>query len=114
LLPVVVLLLLGLRKYPAFLSILIGALTGALVAIIFQPQVITIFANDPTLSFPLAALKSVWLVLADGFTLSSGIEQIDKLFTGGGMSSMLITIWLILGAMSFGAVMDFAGFNALI
>ena len=25
---------------------------------------------------------------------------------------MLITIWLILGAMSFGAVMDFAGFNA--
>ena len=50
--------------------------------------------------------------MADGFTLSSGNEEIDKLFTGGGMSSMLTTIWLILGAMSFGAVMDFAGFNA--
>ena len=57
LLPVVVLLLLGLRKYPAFLSILIGALAGALVAIIFQPQVITNFANDPSLSYPLARVK---------------------------------------------------------
>ncbi len=111
LLPVVVLLLLGLRKYPAFLSILIGALVGALVAIIFQPQIITNFANDPSLGYPLLAIKSVWMSLADGFTLSSGNEEIDKLFTGGGMSSMLITIWLILGAMSFGAVMDFAGFN---
>jgi NhaC family Na+:H+ antiporter len=50
--------------------------------------------------------------MANGFILSSGNEEIDKLFTGGGMSSMLTTIWLILGAMSFGAVMDFAGFNA--
>ena len=57
LLPVVVLLLLGLRKYPAFLSILIGALAGALVAVIFQPQVITNFANDPSLGYPLACVK---------------------------------------------------------
>ena len=61
LLPVVVLLLLGLRKYPAFLSILIGALVGALVAVILQPQVITNFANDPSLGYPLLALKSVWM-----------------------------------------------------
>jgi NhaC family Na+:H+ antiporter len=27
------------------------------------------------------------------------------------MDSMLTTVWLILGAMSFGAVMDYAGFN---
>jgi len=112
LLPVVTLLLLGLRKYPAFLSILIGALAGALVAVIFQPQVVTNFANDPSLSYPLLALKGVWMSMANGFILSTGLEEVDKLFTGGGMSSMLITIWLILGAMSFGAVMDFAGFNS--
>jgi NhaC family Na+:H+ antiporter len=112
LLPVVVLLLLGIRKYPAFLSILIGALAGALVAVLLQPQVVTAFANDPSLGYPLAALKSVWITMANGFTLSSGVAEIDKLFSGGGMSSMLLTVWLILGAMSFGAVMDFAGFNA--
>lgn len=47
LLPILVLLLLGIRKYPAFLSILIRTLAGALIAIIFQPEVITAFANDP-------------------------------------------------------------------
>jgi NhaC family Na+:H+ antiporter len=50
--------------------------------------------------------------MANGFSISSGYPEIDTLFSGGGMDSMLLTIWLILGAMSFGAVMDFAGFNS--
>jgi Na+:H+ antiporter, NhaC family len=112
LLPVLVLLLLGIRRYPAFLSILIGTLTGALVAVFLQPQVVAAFANDPSLSTWLASLKSVWMAMANGFTASTGYEQIDALFSGGGMSSMLTTIWLILGAMSFGAMMDYGGFNA--
>lgn len=111
LLPVLVLLVLGIRKYPAFLSILIGTLVGALVAVIWQPEVITAFANDPDLGYGLAALKSVWIAMATGFSSSSGYPNIDSLFSGGGMSSMLITVWLILGAMSFGAMMDFGGFN---
>ncbi len=112
LLPVLVLILLGIRKYPAFLSILIGTLVGALVAVVMQPAVVTAFANDPTLGYGLAALKSVWLAMGNGFTASSGFAEIDALFSGGGMDSMLTTIWLILGAMSFGAMMDFGGFNA--
>jgi NhaC family Na+:H+ antiporter len=112
LLPVLVLLLLGIRKYPAFLSILIGTLAGALVAVFLQPQVVANFADDPSLGVLLASLKSVWVAMANGFSLSSGYPEIDKLFTGGGMSSMLLTVWLILGAMSFGAVMDYAGFNS--
>jgi NhaC family Na+:H+ antiporter len=111
LLPVLVLLLLGIRKYPAFLSILIGTLAGALVAVILQPEIITAFANDPTLGYGLAALKSVWVAMATGFTASTGYPEIDTLFSGGGMDSMLTTIWLILGAMSFGAMMDYGGFN---
>src|SRR4030042_1648834 len=86
LLPVLVLLLLGMKKYPAFLSILIGTLVGALVAVVMQPQVITAFANDPSLGYVLAALKSVWTAMANGFTASSGYAQIDPLFTGGGMA----------------------------
>jgi NhaC family Na+:H+ antiporter len=112
LLPVLVLLLLGLRKYPAFLSILIGTLAGALVAVVLQPQVVVAFANDPSLGYGLAALKSVWMAMASGFTASTGYENIDALFSGGGMDSMLTTVWLILGAMSFGAMMDYGGFNA--
>ena len=111
-LPIVVLLLLGIKKFPAFLSILVGTLVGALVAVVLQPQIVTTFAADPSLSYPMAALKAVWVAMGNGFTLSSGVPEIDKLFSGGGMDSMLTTVWLILGAMSFGAMMDFGGFNS--
>ncbi len=111
LLPIVVLLLLGIRKYPAFLSILIGTLVGALVAVFTQTELVIAFANDLSISAPFAAIKSIWVAMGNGFALSSGYTEIDMLFSGGGMDSMLLTVWLILGAMSFGAMMDFGGFN---
>ena len=79
-----------------------------MVAVVLQPQVVTTFANDSSLGYGLASLKSVWSAMADGFTASIGYPQIDTLFYSGGMSSMLSTVWLILGAMSFGAMI----FNA--
>ena len=111
LLPIVVLLLLGIKRFPAFLSILIGTLVGALVAVVLQTEVVTAFAAEPDMAYPFAALKAVWATMANGFSLSSGVAEIDKLFSGGGMSSMLTTVWLILGAMTFGAMMDYGGFN---
>jgi NhaC family Na+:H+ antiporter len=89
LLPIVVLLVLGFRRYPAFLSILIGTLAGALVAIIFQQPILISFANDMSLSAPFAAIKSIWVAMANGFALDSPYPEINELFSGGGMSSML-------------------------
>jgi Na+:H+ antiporter, NhaC family len=109
--PIVALLLLGLRRYPAFLSILIGTLVGGVMAIIMQLPLLITFANDEGLRAPFAALKSIWVAMANGFTLASPYPEINTLFSGGGMDSMLSTVWLILGAMSFGAMMDFGGFN---
>ena len=111
LLPIAVLLVLGLRKYPAFLSILIGTLVGGLVAVLTQPELVIAFANDLSLSDPFAMLKGIWVAMGNGFALESGYAEIDTLFSGGGMDSMLTTVWLILGAMSFGAMMDYGGFN---
>ena len=48
--------------------------------------------------------------MATGFVSNSGVPQIDDLFSRGGMASMLTTIWLVLGALSFAAVMEHAGF----
>ena len=111
LIPVVVLLVLSFRRFPAFLAILIGTLVGGLVAVVLQPQVVLAFVADPTLSTPLAMLKGVWSAMATGFTLDSGYPAIDTLFSGGGMSSMLYTVWLILGAMAFGAITEYAQFS---
>ena len=111
LLPIVVLLVLGIRKYPAFLSILIGTLVGGLVAVLTQTELVIAFANDLSLSDPFAMLKGIWVAMGNGFVLESGYPEIDTLFSGGGMDSMLTTVWLILGAMSFGAMMEYGGFN---
>ena len=48
--------------------------------------------------------------MATGFVSNSGVEPIDDLFSRGGMASLLTTIWLVLGALSFAAVMEHAGF----
>ena len=58
----------------------------------------------------LVGIEAVYAALANGFVLESGNETIDALFSRGGMSSMLFTIWLVLGALSFAAIMEDAGF----
>ena len=111
LVPVVVLLVLSFRRFPAFMAILIGTLVAGVVAVVLQPELVLAFVNDPTLGTPLAMLKGVWSAMATGFTLDSGYPAIDTLFSGGGMSSMLYTVWLILGAMAFGAITEYAQFS---
>ncbi|MGH8193318.1 MAG: Na+/H+ antiporter NhaC [Woeseiaceae bacterium] len=109
LIPLVVVLYLAVRKAPPLPTILAGALLGGVVAVILQPDVVLAFANSPDLSVPLAMTKGVWLALGDGYVSTTGIAAIDELLTRGGMSSMLTTIWLILTALAFGAVMEHAG-----
>ena len=48
--------------------------------------------------------------MANGFVSDTGNATIDALFSRGGMASMLTTIWLVLGALSFAAIMEDAGF----
>ena len=44
--------------------------------------------------------------MANGFSIDSGIPDVDRLLSRGGMDSMLLTIWLILGAVTFGAMLE--------
>ncbi|MFT3855619.1 MAG: Na+/H+ antiporter NhaC family protein [Ilumatobacteraceae bacterium] len=41
-----------------------------------------------------------------GFHIGSGIGEIDRLLSRGGMDSMLPTLWLIMGAVTFGMVLE--------
>ena len=109
LIPLAVVLVMAVRRVPAFVAIMAGALAGGVIAVIFQPELVVAFANDPNLSTPLAMLKGVWSSLATGFTIVTGYPKIDELVSRGGMVSMLGTVWLVLSAMSFGAIMDYTG-----
>ena len=109
LLPLVLLIVLSVRRVPPFLAIFACALFAGVLAWFTQPAVVATFAGDAR--GPLVAgIKALYSAMATGFVLDTGVAQIDALFSGGGMASMLTTIWLILGALSYAAVVEHAGF----
>ncbi len=108
LLPVIILLIMAQKKLPPIPTILAGAFVGVVLALLFQQSAVLSLAGDTPNVF-LGLFKGTWQTLFDGFSLSSGNETLDDLMTRGGMSSMLNTVWLILCAMVFGAVMDHTG-----
>ncbi len=109
LLPLALMLFLVYRRYPAYPSIVLSALAGGLVALIFQPdQVLRLAGDTPGGDLP-AYGKGLWLALADGYRSDSGNADLDALLSKGGMSSMLNTVWLILCALGFGGVLERTG-----
>ncbi len=109
LIPLVVVFFMAYRKVPPLPTILFGALFGGFVALVLQPDVVLAFAASPDLTPALAMTKGVWLALANGYVSTTGVAEVDDLLSRGGMSSMLVTIWLILTAMAFGAVLEHSG-----
>src|SRR6185312_9234374 len=110
LLPLVLLIGLSVIRFPAFLSIFLTAIFSGALATVTQHDLVVRFANDPSLSDPMAMIKGIYAAMATGFVSNTGVPGVDSLFSRGGMSGMLSTVWLILGALGFGAVMEHAGF----
>jgi NhaC family Na+:H+ antiporter len=109
LLPLLVVFLMAIRKVPALPTILFGAILGGVMAFFLQPEAVIIFADSNDLPPTLSLIKGIWLALATGYTSATGIPEIDSLLSRGGMQSMLNTMWLVISAMSFGAVLEHAG-----
>ena len=109
LIPVAVVLLLIYKKMPAFPALLIGALLGAVTAMIFQQDVVVAFVGESDMSRIVVLFKGVWMVMFGEYSANTGNPALDELLTRGGMSSMLNTIWLIISAMMFGATMEKTG-----
>jgi Na+:H+ antiporter, NhaC family len=110
LLPLLLLVFFSIRKFPPFLSILGSALFAGILACFTQWNVVKAFVDDPSLGPVATGIKAIYGAMATGFVSNTGNEAIDQLFSRGGMASLLTTVWLVLGALSFGAVMEHAGF----
>lgn len=54
----------------------------------------------------IGSIQAIWKVMANGFVANTGIADIDRLLSRGGMDSLLLTIWLIIGAVTFGALLE--------
>lgn len=98
LLPPVVVIILVVKKFPAIPGLFIGVLLGAILAVTVQG----------------ADFGQILSVLNDGYAGESGIQMIDDLLNRGGLQSMMYTVSLIICAMTFGGVMERAGFLELL
>ncbi|NLY21327.1 MAG: Na+/H+ antiporter NhaC [Tissierellia bacterium] len=92
-LPALVVVALLVAKIPAFLSLMIGAISGGIVAVLYQG----------------AALSDVLYVFYRGFSIDTGIAQVDAILNRGGVSSMYDTAILILFAMFVSGVLNHIG-----
>jgi NhaC family Na+:H+ antiporter len=110
LLPLALLVVFAILKYPPFLAILGSALLAGVLAPFTQSAAVTAFVDQPELGSVATAIKAIFAAMATGFVSDSGVAPIDELFSRGGMASLLTTVWLVLGALSFAAVVEHAGF----
>jgi NhaC family Na+:H+ antiporter len=112
LLPLVVLAYLSIRKVPAFLALMASALFAGVLGAFLQPSVMQDFVGGADFNPVLGSIKGIWQAMANGFSIESGIGEIDSLLSRGGMDSMLLTVLLIFGAVTFGALLEEFGLIA--
>lgn len=98
-LPIVILLILNIKKFPSLPAMAIAVTAGLVVAVIFQGESI------PT---AIEALNS-------GFKIETGSAYVDPILNRGGLQSMLWTFSVAFLALSLGGILDKCGYlNALI
>lgn len=115
LLPLLLLGYLSFRKVPAaMLALMASALFAGVLGAFLQADVYRAFVGGDGYPAIIGPLKAVWPAMATGFSIDSGIGEIDRLLTRGGMDSMLITLWLIFGAVTFGTLLEEFGLLALL
>jgi len=107
--PVLVIVMI-IKKAKPLTALFIGTVLAGVLAVIFQPEIIMQITESDTLDFN-SAYKGVINAMVDSVYIPSGNEILDEneLFSAGGMSGMLSTIWLILCAMFFGGIMQEIG-----
>ncbi len=93
LVPVVLVIVLVVRKVPALPSLALGAALGGALAMGIEG----------------ASLADVLTAAMKGYTSATGDAAVDELLTRGGLESMESTVLLILCAMTFGGVMESTG-----
>ncbi len=96
------------KKMPPLPALSVGVVLGAIAAVIFQPQIIYQISHV-TGSYAKASYIGVMQAIYGKTSIITNDPSMNDLFSTGGMSGMLETIWLILSAMVFGGVMEANG-----
>ena len=101
LIPLALTLALAVRRVPAIPALFIGALSAIPFGLHFQSSLQATSVAE--------TLRLLMTAAANGYSLTTGVTEIDSLMSRGGMESFLGTIWLIMAAMFFGGMMQASG-----
>lgn len=93
LIPPVLVIVMVIKKIPALPGLIAVALLGCVFALAFQR----------------AELQSVITSAFSGFSIETGVSEVDKLLNRGGMTSMMEIICLILISLSFAGIVEKSG-----
>lgn len=93
-LPLLVLLILNLKKFPSLPAMAIGVVTAMAIAILFQGS----------------TLPEALEVLNSGFVISTGSDYVDPILNRGGLQSMLWSFSVAFLALSLGGILDHVGY----
>lgn len=93
------------RRFPVLPTLICAGLLGAVFALIFQGELLDKLAGEGP-----GRIGILMRSLYGPVEYKLGDSSLSTLLSTGGMAGMLNTVWLILTAMTFGGVMDSAGF----
>ena len=90
LIPPILVITLAIKKVPALISLFISALVAAIIAILLQGQTV----------------PSIMTIMDSGYVSQTGLANIDRLLSRGGLASMNWTASLTMIIMPFGAMLE--------
>lgn len=96
------------KRIPAIVVVFVSVISGAVAALIFQPELCAKITNNGMFDFQ-ARFSGIIRAMYGPTSLDTGNEALNSLISTKGMGGMLNTIWLIICAMTFGGVMEASG-----
>ena len=109
------------RRVPSLIVLFLSAMMAGIMALILQPHILMqigapsnlppldsaafVAGAEKELGETAALIKGLAITFYGATSIDTGYSELNELVSTGGMTGMLNTIWLILCAMCFGAVM---------
>ena len=100
------------RRVPSLIVLFLSAMMAGIMALILQPHILMQIgapSDLQQLGEAAALIKGLAITFYGATSIDTGYDELNELVSTGGMTGMLNTIWLILCAMCFGAVMVASG-----
>ena len=93
------------RRLPSLIVLFLSALMAGAMALILQPHLLAQIGEGG----PMPIIRGLAITFYGPTAIETGSDSLNELVATGGMAGMLNTIWLIICAMCFGAVMVASG-----